>query len=127
MHKVYLGLGSNMSNPLKQLKDAIFSINNIENTSVQKKSNVYESLPVGYLNQPNFFNQVISIETDLLPKKLLQHFQEIEKKQKLVYMGHDEAKQEADKNLKHNNMKTKQKLEKIIDNSVKTLHQKYNS
>ena len=29
MHKVYLGLGSNMSNPLKQLKDAIFSINNI--------------------------------------------------------------------------------------------------
>ena len=84
MHKVYLGLGSNMSNPLKQLKDAIFSINNIEKTSVQKKSNVYESLPVGYLNQPNFFNQVISIETDLLPKELLQHFQEIEKKQKRI-------------------------------------------
>ena len=84
MHKVYLGLGSNMSNPLKQLKDAIFSINNIENTSVQKKSNVYESLPVGYLNQPNFFNQVISIETDLLPKELLQHFQVIEKKQKRI-------------------------------------------
>ena len=36
MHKVYLGLGSNMSNPLKQLKDAIFSINNIEKTSVKK-------------------------------------------------------------------------------------------
>ena len=82
MHKVYLGLGSNMSNPLKQLKDAIFSINNIDKTYVQKKSNIYESLPVGYFNQPNFFNQVISIETNLLPKELLQHFKEIEKNKK---------------------------------------------
>jgi len=57
----------------------------------------------------------------------MKEIKEIEKKQKLVFMGHDEAKQEADKNLKHNNMKTKQKLEKIIDNSVKTLHKKYNS
>ena len=84
MHQVYLGLGSNMSNPLKQLKDAIHSINNLEKTNVKKKSNVYESLPVGYLNQANFFNQVISIETNLLPKELLHHFQEIEKKQKRI-------------------------------------------
>jgi 2-amino-4-hydroxy-6-hydroxymethyldihydropteridine diphosphokinase len=84
MHQVYLGLGSNMSNPLKQLKDAIHSINNLEKTTVKKKSNVYESLPVGYLNQANFFNQVISIETNLLPKELLHHFQEIEKKQKRI-------------------------------------------
>ncbi len=84
MHQVYLGLGSNMSNPLKQLKDAIHSINNLEKTNVKKKSNVYESLPVGYLNQANFFNQVISIETNLLPKELLHHFQVIEKKQKRI-------------------------------------------
>ncbi len=84
MHQVYLGLGSNMSNPLKQLKDAIHSINNLEKTTVKKKSNVYESLPVGYLNQANFLNQVISIETNLLPKELLHHFQEIEKKQKRI-------------------------------------------
>ena len=37
MHQVYLGLGSNMSNPLKQLKDAIHSINNLEKTNVKKK------------------------------------------------------------------------------------------
>lgn len=73
-----------MSNPLKQLKDAIHSINNLEKTNVKKKSNVYESLPVGYLNQANFFNQVISIETNLLPKELLHHFQVIEKKQKRI-------------------------------------------
>ena len=61
-------------------------------------------------------------------KKLtMKEIKEIEKKQKLVYGGHDELKKEADKNRQYNENKTKQKLEGIIDKSVKTLHTKYNS
>jgi hypothetical protein len=60
-------------------------------------------------------------------KLTMKEIKEIEKKQKLVYGGHDELKQEADKNRRHNENKTKKKLEGIIDKSVNTLHKKYNS
>ena len=57
----------------------------------------------------------------------MKEIKEIEKKQKLVYGGHNELKKEADKNKRYNEMKTKQKLDGIIDKSVKKLHNKYNS
>ena len=60
-------------------------------------------------------------------KLTMKEIKEIEKKQKLVYGGHDELQKEANKNRRHNENKTKQKLEGIIDNSVKKIHQKYNS
>tara|TARA_S200002703_G_scaffold93546_1_gene80786 strand:+ start:488 stop:856 length:369 start_codon:yes stop_codon:yes gene_type:complete len=60
-------------------------------------------------------------------KLTMSQIKDIEKKQKLVYGGHDELKQEAEKNKRYNEMETKQKLEGIIDNSVKKMHQKYSS
>lgn len=60
-------------------------------------------------------------------KLTMKQIKEIEKKQKLVYGGHAELKKEADKNRRHNENKTKKKLESIIDKSVNTLHKKYNS
>ena len=57
----------------------------------------------------------------------MKQIKEIEKKQNLVYGGHDELKKEADKNRQYNENKTKEKLDSIIDKSVKTLHTKYNS
>lgn len=59
-------------------------------------------------------------------KLTMNQIKQIEKKEKLVYGGHDELKQEADKNRQHNENKTKEKLEGIIDKGVKTLHKKYN-
>lgn len=56
----------------------------------------------------------------------MREIKEIEKKQKLVYLGHDEALKEASKNKKYNEEKTKRKLEKIIDENVTKLHKKYN-
>jgi hypothetical protein len=56
----------------------------------------------------------------------MKQIKEIEKKEKLVYGGHDDLKKEADKNRRDNENKTKEKLEGIIDQSVKTLHKKYN-
>lgn len=78
MHTVYLGLGSNQSEPIKQIKNAIELIQKIETSKIIKKSSLYKSLPVGYLDQPNFINQVISIQTSLSPADLLERFQQIE-------------------------------------------------
>ena len=78
MHTVYLGLGSNQSEPIKQIKNAIELIQKIETSKIIKKSSLYKSLPVGYLDQPDFINQVISIKTSLSPADLLERFQQIE-------------------------------------------------
>ncbi len=42
-------------------------------------SSVYESEPYGYPNQPNFYNMMVKITTDLLPEKVLDILQGIEK------------------------------------------------
>jgi len=78
MHTVYLGLGSNQSDPINQIKNATELIEKIETSKITKKSSLYESLPVGYLDQPNFINQVISLQTSLSPAELFERFQLIE-------------------------------------------------
>ncbi|MDC6486564.1 2-amino-4-hydroxy-6-hydroxymethyldihydropteridine diphosphokinase [Methylophilaceae bacterium] len=78
MHTVYLGLGSNQSDPINQIKNATDLIEKIETSKIIKKSSLYESLPVGYLDQPNFINQVISLQTSLSPAELFERFQQIE-------------------------------------------------
>ena len=78
MHTVYLGLGSNQSDPINQIKNATKLIEKIETSKIIKKSSLYESLPVGYLDQPNFINQVISLQTSLSPVELFERFQQIE-------------------------------------------------
>jgi len=78
MHTVYLGLGSNQSDPISQIKNATELIEKIETSKITKKSSLYESLPVGYLDQPNFINQVISLQTSLSPAELFERFQQIE-------------------------------------------------
>ena len=49
-------------------------------TNVLKKSSLYESLPLGPKNQPNFINAVIKIATNYKPLDLLIILQDIEKK-----------------------------------------------
>ena len=90
MHTVYLGLGSNQSDPINQIKNATELIEKIETSKITKKSSLYESLPVGYLDQPNFINQVISLQTSLSPAELFERFQQIEfqlKRVKKIVIG----------------------------------------
>jgi len=45
---------------------------------ILKQSSVYETEPVGFLQQPWFYNMVIQIDTDRDPRALLQYCQQIE-------------------------------------------------
>ncbi len=60
-NKAYLSLGSNLGDRENFLKKAVFEIKKI--AKIKKKSKIYETSPVGYKNQGNFLNMVISIET----------------------------------------------------------------
>ncbi len=75
-HVVYLALGSNMGNRLANLKSAIDNLT--PQMTVRKKSHVYETPPWGYTDQPAFLNQVVKVDTYLMPQPLLSHLKRLE-------------------------------------------------
>jgi 2-amino-4-hydroxy-6-hydroxymethyldihydropteridine diphosphokinase len=83
MHQAFVALGSNLLNPVQQVKSAMTALANIPNTRVTKKSSLYQTAPIGYeadqLDQvPDFINAVVALETDLAPLALLDALLEIE-------------------------------------------------
>jgi 2-amino-4-hydroxy-6-hydroxymethyldihydropteridine diphosphokinase len=75
---VYISLGSNLGDRAQHLNNAKNAIHqNIG--KIISESSIYETEAVGFKGNA-FYNQVIKIETALLPESLLQKTQEIEKK-----------------------------------------------
>lgn len=71
-HSAFIGLGSNLLNPSEQVLQAMQAIGRLPDTRVVACSSLYRSAPVGYLDQPDFINAVVKIETALAPVALLQ-------------------------------------------------------
>lgn len=76
-HCVYLALGANLGNRQGNLLQAIQSIRTF--AWVEKISSLYETTPVGYLDQPDFLNMAIQISTQLNPRGLIRSLKQIEK------------------------------------------------
>ena len=76
----YIALGSNKGNRQENLKKAVELIESDENCRVISKSFVYETKPFGYLEQNNFLNAVVSVETDFELKEFFHFLKETEKK-----------------------------------------------
>lgn len=70
-HTAYLGLGSNMGDRSKNLQDAIEIIQASENNKVSKVSDLYETKPVGYLEQDDFMNCALELKTLFNPEELI--------------------------------------------------------
>ena len=75
-HTVYLALGSNLGDRLANLKQAIAALT--PQMDVRAKSEVYETPPWGYEDQPPFLNQVVKAKTYLDPEPLLKHLKRLE-------------------------------------------------
>jgi 2-amino-4-hydroxy-6-hydroxymethyldihydropteridine diphosphokinase len=71
-HTAYIGLGSNLANPSAQVLQAMQEIDCLTSIKVVARSSLYRSAPVGFLQQPDFINAVVKIETELSPLVLLQ-------------------------------------------------------
>lgn len=76
--KAWLGLGSNLRQPLQQLQEAIDKIMLADGIEVLKTSSFYRTPPWGDRHQDDFINAVIQIETSLDPLPLLRVLQLIE-------------------------------------------------
>ena len=75
---VYLGLGSNMGNRQDNLGEALGFLS--QRLRVEKVSSVYDTEPVGNINQPRFLNLVCQVYTRLAPTELLTLAKGIESK-----------------------------------------------
>ncbi len=75
--RVFLGLGSNLGDRAHYLKEAISALAS-PTIKILATSRIYETEPWGVMEQPQYWNQVIRIETTLEPLDLLHVCQEIE-------------------------------------------------
>ena len=80
----YIGIGSNLNQPIKQLKQATENLTMMPNSKFIKISSIYESSPLGVTDQPNFINAVAAIITRLSAHNLFKELHKIEFKQKRV-------------------------------------------
>jgi hypothetical protein len=64
-HKAYIGLGSNMADPVAQVREALDELAHLPLSRLLAVSSLYRSAPVGKLDQPDFINAVALIETAL--------------------------------------------------------------
>lgn len=78
MARAYLGLGSNLGDKVENLREAVRLIDEGPQTQVVAKSSLYATAPVGYLDQDDFVNGVVGIETGLTPEALLALCQSVE-------------------------------------------------
>ena len=71
LHTAYIALGSNLQNPVLQIKQAFIQLSQLTHSSLVQVSSLYQSKPVGYDNQPDFINAAAEINTTLSPLELL--------------------------------------------------------
>jgi 2-amino-4-hydroxy-6-hydroxymethyldihydropteridine diphosphokinase len=82
----YIGLGSNLAAPHRQLVAALQALAALPETRLRAVSSFYRSAPVGFTDQPDFVNAVACIETSLAPRALLEHLLAIEARHGRVRM-----------------------------------------
>ena len=81
MERVYIGLGSNLAEPLQQLRAALQAIARLPHSQLQAHSSLYSSDPLGPADQPRYVNAVAALDTALEPWQLLDALQGIEQEQ----------------------------------------------
>lgn len=63
--RVYVGIGSNLNNPKKQVESAIDFLKMLKQSTFIAASDLYYSKPMGPQDQPDYVNAVVSMDTTL--------------------------------------------------------------
>ncbi|MCK7545563.1 2-amino-4-hydroxy-6-hydroxymethyldihydropteridine diphosphokinase [Marinobacter bryozoorum] len=86
--QAWIGLGSNLENPLEQLARAVSGLATLPDTTLLGQSAFYRSQPMGPQDQPDFVNGVVLLETSLPAETLLDHLQALEQAHGRVRLRH---------------------------------------
>lgn len=76
--RAYVGLGSNLNNPVAQIRSALAALDMIPATCCVAYSSLYRSKPMGPAEQPDYVNAVAAIDTHLSAHDLLQELHLLE-------------------------------------------------
>ena len=74
----FIGIGSNLDNPLLQVQTALRELAQIPNTALIRSSSLYRTPPMGPPDQPDYINAVAALATTLSPTELLDALQALE-------------------------------------------------
>ncbi|WP_416885250.1 2-amino-4-hydroxy-6-hydroxymethyldihydropteridine diphosphokinase [Marinospirillum sp.] len=88
MALAWIGLGSNLDDPIKHVTQALDQLHQLDQTHLVKASQLWQSQPVGPQDQPDFINAVALIETQLAPLALLHQLQALEQAHRRVRERH---------------------------------------
>lgn len=84
----YVGLGSNLEDPLRQVRQAFDELDALPQTRLLQRSPLYRSVPHGPAEQPDYVNAVAMLETRLEPQALLDELHRIERRHGRVRAVH---------------------------------------
>ena len=76
-----IGVGSNLDDPVRQVRLAIDALARIPATRLERVSGLYRNPPMGPADQPPYVNAVALLLTRLSPHDLLDELQSIERRQ----------------------------------------------
>ena len=76
--RAFVALGANIGEPVAHLRAAVEDIRKLPDTTLVARSSLYRSAPVGLVNQPDFINAVVAVDTALTPLALLRELLAIE-------------------------------------------------
>lgn len=80
MKKSIVSLGSSIGDKEHLIKRAKKYISNLPKTNILKESSFMKTSPVGSVAKNSFLNQIVLIETEIMPEDLITNFKEIEEK-----------------------------------------------
>lgn len=78
--KAFIALGSNLGEREAMIRQALDALAALPQTELLRASSLYDTEPVGDVDQPNFLNAVAQVDTDLAPRQLLWNLMLIEKR-----------------------------------------------
>lgn len=88
MHIAYIGLGSNLANPINQVMHALTELDQLSDSYILAYSSLYQSSPMTLDDdsegQENYVNAVAKLATKLEPLELLDKLQALENKHQRI-------------------------------------------
>ncbi|MFT4178510.1 MAG: 2-amino-4-hydroxy-6-hydroxymethyldihydropteridine diphosphokinase [Thermomonas sp.] len=75
-----IGLGANLGHPQEAVRAAIRALDDLPQSRVLAASRLYRTPAWGNIEQPDFVNAAVLLETRLDPRSLLEHLLDIERR-----------------------------------------------
>ncbi|BAF71997.1 2-amino-4-hydroxy-6-hydroxymethyldihydropteridine diphosphokinase [Sulfurovum sp. NBC37-1] len=79
-YRALLGIGGNVGDVLRRFEHFFWYLKDSEFIHLLESSPILKNPPFGFLEQDDFLNATLLVETDLTPKQLLRYVLRIEKK-----------------------------------------------